>query len=417
MIALADCNNFYASCERVFRPELCNKPVLVLSNNDGCVIARSNEAKALGIKMGVPAFKIKDIINNNNVNIFSSNFTLYGDMSNRVMSIYADECNTIEIYSIDEAFINMSGIANLEEKAVSIRNKVKTWTGIPVSIGVSKTKTLAKIANHIAKKYKKNGVFLLDGDALTKRALKFFPVEDIWGIGRQLSHFLHQRNIKSAWQLANCNDKWIRRHLTITGLKLVKELRGEICHPVGVAHPPKKNICTSRSFGIEVSNIDSLKESISFFAANCARKLRNQNTVCKKVSVFIKTNSFKPNIKQYQGYQVLELPTSTSDTIEISNLALRGLKNIYRSGHVYKKAGVIVHDIGKIDQIQLNMFDRVDRSKRGNLMTSYDAINSRMGRDTVRLAVQGFDRKWKMKQERLSPCYTTRMTELLEVKL
>lgn len=417
MIALADCNNFYASCERVFRPELCNKPVLVLSNNDGCVIARSNEAKALGIKMGVPAFKIKDIIHNNNVNVFSSNFTLYGDMSNRVMSIYADECNAIEIYSIDEAFINMSGIANLEEKAVSIRNKVKTWTGIPVSIGVSKTKTLAKIANHIAKKYKKNGVFLLDGDALTKRALKFFPVEDIWGIGRQLSRFLHQRNIKSAWQLANCNDKWIRRHLTITGLKLVKELRGEICHPVGVAHPPKKNICTSRSFGIEVSNIDSLKESISFFAANCARKLRNQNTVCKKVSVFIKTNSFKPNTKQYQGYQVLELPTSTSDTIEISNLALRGLKNIYRSGHVYKKAGVIVHDIGKIDQIQLNMFDRVDRSKRGNLMTSYDAINSRMGRDTVRLAVQGFDRKWKMKQERLSPCYTTRMTELLEVKL
>ena len=417
MIALADCNNFYASCERVFRPDLYNKPVLVLSNNDGCVIARSNEAKALGIKMGVPAFKIKDIIHNNNVNVFSSNFTLYGDMSNRVMSIYADECNAIEIYSIDEAFINMSGIANLEEKAVSIRNKVKTWTGIPVSIGVSKTKTLAKIANHIAKKYKKNGVFLLDGDALTKRALKFFPVEDIWGIGRQLSRFLHQRNIKSAWQLANCNDKWIRRHLTITGLKLVKELRGEICHPVGVAHPPKKNICTSRSFGIEVSNIDSLKESISFFAANCARKLRNQNTVCKKVSVFIKTNSFKPNTKQYQGYQVLELPTSTSDTIEISNLALRGLKNIYRSGHVYKKAGVIVHDIGKIDQIQLNMFDRVDRSKRRNLMTSYDAINNRMGRDTVRLAVQGFDRKWKMKQERLSPCYTTRMTELLEVKL
>jgi len=417
MIALADCNNFYASCERVFRPDLYNKPVLVLSNNDGCVIARSNETKALGIKMGVPAFKIKDIINNNNVNVFSSNFTLYGDMSNRVMSIYAAECNAIEIYSIDEAFINMSGIANLEEKAVSIRNKVKTWTGIPVSIGVSKTKTLAKIANHIAKKYKKNGVFLLDGDALTKRALKFFPVEDIWGIGRQLSRFLHQRNIKSAWQLANCNDKWIRRHLTITGLKLVKELRGEICHPVGVAHPPKKNICTSRSFGIEVSNIDSLKESISSFAANCARKLRDQNTVCKKVSVFIKTNSFKPNTKQYQGYQVLELPTSTSDTIEISNLALRGLKNIYRSGHVYKKAGVIVHDIGKIDQIQLNMFDRVDRSKRGNLMTSYDAINSRMGRDTVRLAVQGFDRKWKMKQERLSPCYTTRMTELLEVKL
>ena len=179
----------------------------------------------------------------------------------------------------------------------------------------------------------------------------------------------------------------------------------------------QKNICTSRSFGREVSNIDNLKESVSFFAANCARKLRNQNTVCKKVSVFIKTNSFKPSTKQYQGYQVLEFPTSTSDTIEISNLALRGLKNIYRSGHVYKKAGVIVHDITKVGQIQLNMFDRLDRDKRGSLMTSYDAINGKMGRDTVRLAVQGFDRKWKMKQERLSPCYTTRMTELLEVKL
>ncbi|GIR13682.1 MAG: hypothetical protein CM15mP23_22570 [Cryomorphaceae bacterium] len=204
-----------------------------------------------------------------------------------------------------------------------------------------KQKTLAKIANHIAKKYKKNGVFLLDGDALTKRALKFFPVEDIWGIGRQLSRFLHQRNIKSAWQLANCNDKWIRRHLTITGLKLVKELRGEICHPVGVAHPPKKNICTSRSFGIEVSNIDSLKESISSFAANCARKLRDQNTVCKKVSVFIKTNSFKPNTKQYQGYQVLELPTSTSDTIEISKFSSKRTEKIFTEVVMcIKKAGV-----------------------------------------------------------------------------
>ncbi len=417
MIALADCNNFYASCERVFRPDLENKPVLVLSNNDGCVIARSNEAKALGIKMGTPAFKVKDFIVKNNVHVFSTNFTLYGDISNRVMSIYTGECNAVEIYSIDEAFMDMSGIANLEEKAISVRNKVKTWTGIPVSIGLGKTKTLAKIANHIAKKYKKNGVFLLDGDTLTKRALKFFPVEDIWGIGRQLSRFLHQRNIITAWQLACCDDKWIRKHLTISGLRLVKELRGEICHPIGIVTPPKKNICTSRSFGKEVSDIVNLKESISCFAANCARKLRDQNTVCKKVSVFIKTNSFNPNTKQYQGYQVLEFPTSTSDTIEISNLALRGLKNIYRGGCVYKKAGVIVHDIGLMSQMQLNMFDRVDREKRSNLMKSYDTINSIMGRDTVRLTVQGFDRKWKMRQERLSPCYTTRMTELLEVKL
>jgi len=417
MIALADCNNFYASCERVFRPELEGKPVLVLSNNDGCVIARTNEVKALGIKMGEPAFKIKEIIRKNKVHVFSTNFMLYGDMSNRVMSVLKEESSAIEIYSIDEAFMDMSDIGGVEEKAILLREQVKQWTGIPISIGLAHTKVLAKIANHIAKKYKKNGVFVLEGDQLIERALRFFPVDDIWGVGKQSAKLLHKNNIKTAWQLSQCDDRWIKRNLNITGLKLVKELRGEICYPLGTVQAPKKNICTSRSFGKEVHSRDELRESVSTFAANCAKKLRDQNSVCKKISVFIITNPFKPEAKQYQGYQILELPTATNDSIEISKMALQGLQNIFKDDCVYKKAGVIVHDISPENQLQLNMFDKVDRAKRKSLMLAYDTVNNKMGRDTLRLTVQGFDRKWKMKQEQLSPCYTTRVTELLVVKL
>jgi len=415
MIALADCNNFYASCERVFRPELEGKPVLVLSNNDGCVIARSNEVKALGIKMGEPAFKIKEIIRIHKVNVFSTNFMLYGDMSNRVMSILKQESSAIEIYSIDEAFMDMSDIGGVEEKAILLRAQVKQWTGIPISIGLAHTKVLAKIANHIAKKYRKNGVFVLEGADLIERALKFFPVEDLWGIGRQSAKLLHKNNIKTAWQLAQCDDRWIKRNLNITGLKLVKELRGEICYPLGVVQAPKKNICTSRSFGKEVHRLDELRESVSTFASNCAKKLRDQNTVCKKLSVFILTNPFKPDAKQYSGYQILEFPTANNDSLEISKMALQGLRNIFKDDCIYKKAGVIVHDISPESQLQLSMFDTVDRAKRKSLMRTFDSINTKMGRDSVRLTIQGFDRKWKMKQEQLSPCYTTRVTELLEV--
>ena len=417
MIALADCNNFYASCERVFRPELEGKPVLVLSNNDGCVIARSNEVKALGIKMGEPAFKIKEIIRIHKVNVFSTNFMLYGDMSNRVMSILKQESSAIEIYSIDEAFMDMSDIGGVEEKAILLRAQVKQWTGIPISIGLAHTKVLAKIANHIAKKYRKNGVFVLEGADLIERALKFFPVEDLWGIGRQSAKLLHKNNIKTAWQLAQCDDRWIKRNLNITGLKLVKELRGEICYPLGVVQAPKKNICTSRSFGKEVHRLDELRESVSTFASNCAKKLRDQNTVCKKLSVFILTNPFKPDAKQYSGYQILEFPTANNDSLEISKMALQGLRNIFKDDCIYKKAGVIVHDISPESQLQLSMFDTVDRAKRKSLMRTFDSINNKMGRDSVRLTIQGFDRKWKMKQEQLSPCYTTRITELLEVDI
>ena len=417
MIALADCNNFYASCERVFRPELEGKPVVVLSNNDGCIIARSNESKALGFKMGEPAFKIKQKIAKYNVNVFSTNFTLYGDLSKRVMSILREESNNIEIYSIDEAFMDFSDIGAYEEKAILLRAKVKQWTGIPISIGIAKTKVLAKLANHIAKKHCVNGVFVLEGEDLLRRALNYFPVEDVWGVGSKTAKFLNQRGIKTALQLAHSDESWIKRNLSISGLKLVKELKGIPCFPLNDTPPPKKNICTSRSFGSEVNSLSELKESVSSFASMCASKLRRQKSVAKRVSVFIYTNPFKLNRKQYNGYQVLELPTATNDTLEIVQIALKGLKLIYREDCIYKKAGVIVHLTSPESQLQLSIFDKIDRLKRKNLMTAYDNINDRMGADTVRLTVQGQDRKWKMKQEQLSPCYTTRMTEILEVNI
>ena len=417
MIALADCNNFYASCERVFRPELEGKPVVVLSNNDGCIIARSNESKALGFKMGEPAFKIKQKIAKYNVNVFSTNFTLYGDLSKRVMSILREESNNIEIYSIDEAFMDFSDIGAYEEKAIPLRAKVKQWTGIPISIGIAKTKVLAKLANHIAKKHCVNGVFVLEGEDLLRRALNYFPVEDVWGVGSKTAKFLNQRGIKTALQLAHSDESWIKRNLSISGLKLVKELKGIPCFPLNDTPPPKKNICTSRSFGSEVNSLSELKESVSSFASMCASKLRRQKSVAKRVSVFIYTNPFKLNRKQYNGYQVLELPTATNDTLEIVQIALKGLKLIYREDCIYKKAGVIVHLTSPESQLHLSIFDKIDRLKRKNLMTAYDNINDRMGADTVRLTVQGQDRKWKMKQEQLSPCYTTRMTEILEVNI
>jgi DNA polymerase V len=417
MIALADCNNFYASCERVFRPELEGKPIVVLSNNDGCIIARSNESKALGFKMGEPAFKIKEKIEKHNVNVFSTNFTLYGDMSKRVMNILREESTNIEIYSIDEAFMDFSDIGGYEEKAILLRAKVKQWTGIPISIGIAKTKVLAKIANHIAKKHRINGVFVLEGEDLLRRALNYFPVEDIWGIGRQSAKFLQNRGVKTALQLSQCDESWVKRNLTISGLKIVKELKGIPCIPLDDTPPPKKNICTSRSFGSEVHSLNELRESVSSFASMCASKLRKQKSTAKKVSVFIYTNPFKVDRKQYNGYKVLELPTATNDTLEIVKMALKGLESIYRKDCIYKKAGVIVHDTLPESQLQLNIFDKVDRVKRKSLMKAYDSINHRMGRDTVRLTVQGYDRKWRMKQEQLSPCYTTRMTEILEVRV
>ncbi len=417
MIALVDCNNFYASCERVFQPKLEGKPIVVLSNNDGCVIARSNEAKALGIKMGAPAFKMKSIFDRNNVSVFSSNFALYGDISNRVMRILSQKAPAIEIYSIDEAFLDFNGIKKPNQFSIELRKIVKKWTGIPVSIGVAPTKTLAKVANHVAKKYKSNGVFVLNNESSINRVLKHIPVEELWGVGRQYAKFLSIRGFETAYDLVSANESWIRTNMKVNGLRMVKELKGIPCYELELTSSRKKNICTSRSFGMEVKELKDLKEAVANHATMCAMKLRKEKSLATSILVFIKTNPFKNEDFQYNNAQKIIMKVPSNDSMEITKNALLLLNRIYKKGYSYKKAGVIVSDIVPEGSRQLSLFTNKDPFKVNNVMKAIDKVNQAMGRNKVRLAVQGFDRKWRLKQEKLSPCYTTRFSDILTVKL
>ena len=414
MIALVDCNNFYASCERVFNPKIENKPVIVLSNNDGCVIARSNEAKVLGVKMGEPAFKLKNIIEKYNLNVFSTNFALYGDLSKRVMNVMSSEVDKMEIYSIDEAFLDFTDYAS-KERGIAIKKKVQQWTGIPVSVGIAPTKVLAKVAGHIAKKYTKSGVFMFDDEGLIRRALNVFKVEDLWGIGRKNVKKLKTVGIHTALQFRECDSNWIRRHLSINGVRLQKELYSEVCYPVELTRKRKQNICTARSFGTEIKELLKLKEAIGSYANTCATKLRQEKSCCTTVSIFLSTNPFKPQAKQYNPYKVIQLDVPTNDSMEIVKVAIKGLESIYRDDCIYKKAGVIVGRIVSQEQTQLSLFDSLDREQRKSINTAVDKINANMGKNKVKLAVQGNGRKWRLKQEKISPCYTTRFTDILEV--
>ncbi|MBO97718.1 MAG: SOS mutagenesis and repair protein UmuC [Flavobacteriales bacterium] len=415
MIGLADCNNFYASCERVFKPSIRNKPVIVLSNNDGCVIARSNESKLLGIKMGEPAFKIKGLIKKYNINVFSTNFALYGDFSNRVMEILKSEVKSIEVYSIDEAFLDFSDFINAE-RAISIREKVKRWTGIPISIGVAPTKTLAKVANHIAKKYTKNGVFILNNNNL-QRILNIFPVEDLWGIGIKYAKKLNYAGIYTALQFRDLDTDWIKRNFSINGVRLQDELKGIKHYSIESVLPRKKTICTTRSFGQEIQDYMILKEAISNFANSCATKLRKEESCCSSISVFLTTNKFNTKTSQYCPSIDLYFSTPTNDSIEIVSKANYALKMIYKKNYLYKKAGVIVKNIISQEEVQMSLFDTVDRRKKRKLMCSVDRINMIMGRDKVYLASQGVQKRWAIKQQQLSPCYTTQFSDLLTVKI
>lgn len=417
MYALVDCNNFYVSCERIFQPQFEGTPVIVLSNNDGCVISRSNEAKALGIKMGEPAFKIEKFLFKHKVAVFSSNYALYGDMSDRVMKTLAEFVPNIEIYSIDEAFLDFSGqkYQNLCGLATKIRKTVRKWTGMPVSIGIAPTKTLAKVANHIAKKSKdKNGIYELNDDKIIEDALENFPIDDLWGIGRRYSKYLLRNGINTALQLRNTNDNWIKKNLSVMGLRLVKELRGIPCISLETVTPVKKGIRTARSFGKMITSIEPVKEAVATFAARCAEKLRKQRSCANVLSVFIETNRFKENELQYNNSKVMRFPVATNSTPELIHYAITGLKMIYKSGYKYKKAGVFVTGIVPDNQIQYGLFDTVN-SRYKKLMPVYDQLNKTMGRDVVRYAAQGFDRKWKLRQEKLSPCYTTRWDDILKI--
>ncbi len=421
MFALIDCNNFYASCERLFNPKMVNRPVVVLSNNDGCVIARSNEAKTVGIKMGQPMFEIKDIVERENVAVFSSNYTLYGDLSTRVMQTIQSLVDEVEVYSIDEAFADLTGFVHhdLTQLGDEIRNRVFQWVGIPVSVGIAPTKTLAKIANHIAKKQKQyGGVCILRTSSDIEDALKQFPIEDVWGVGRRIAKHLQNFGVKNAYDFSKMNEAWVRSNFTVTGLRMVKELNGYSCIPMSQLVPPKKTICTSRSFGKMVKDYDVLAEAVANYAARCGEKLRKQKSCANMLLVFVNTNPFRTDLKQYTRHVFVPLPVASSSSSELIHYALLGLQTIFKEGYSYKKAGVIVSEIVPENQVQQNLFDEVDRTKQAKLMATLDLLNSKMGRDVVRISSQGTDKKeWKLRRDLLSPSFTTQWTDILEIDL
>lgn len=419
MFGLVDCNNFYASCERVFNPYWNGKPVVVLSNNDGCVIARSNEVKKLGIKMGVPAYQIKTEIEQYGIGVFSSNYSLYGDMSSRVMSILSSFVENMEVYSIDEAFLDLTGFEHfdLKEYGQKIVNTTTKGTGIPVSLGIAPTKTLAKVANKFAKKipgYK--GVCIIDSDDKRIKALKLTEIADVWGVGRRHCKLLAQYNVKTAFDFTQLPVGWVRQKMTVTGERMWKELNGISCIDMEYAPPAKKTICTSRAFGQTVTDLEGLKESVSSYAAICAEKLRQQKSCALSLMVFIHTNNFREDLPQYFQNSIVKFPVATNSTMEIVKYALTALKHIYKKGYQFKKAGVIITEIVPDSAIQTNLFDHVDRDKHSRLMAVVDQLNDGFKRNNLRLAVQEGDRKWRLRQEKLSPCYTTRISDILHFK-
>jgi DNA polymerase V len=417
MFALIDCNNFYASCERVFRPDLNEKPIVVLSNNDGCVIARSNEAKKIGIPMGAPAFKFQDVFKQNAVNVFSANFALYGDMSMRVMSILSSYCPDVENYSIDEAFLNFYGFNNfdLQKYGEEISSKVQKSTGIPISIGFAPTKVLSKVANRIAKKYPKEtkSVYIINDDEKRIKALKWLKVEDIWGIGRQHTKKLNSININTAFDFVQLTDDFVKKELSVVELRIKKELEGEPVLDLELKKP-KKNISTTRSFEKAYTTIDELRERVATFSVSCAEKLRTQKSCCNAIMVFLRTNYFRKDQKQYSSSTIIKLPFSTNSSIEISKYALEALSKIFIEGYSYKKAGVIIMDFCPENEVQQTLFEQ-SNPKHKKLMIAFDEINRTIGQHKVRLAIQDNNRIWKMKQENLSPRYTTKLNEIITI--
>lgn len=414
---LVDCNNFFASCERVFRPDLLGKPIVVLSNNDGNIIARSNEAKALGIAMGEPYFKARPFLKKHNVHVFSSNYTLYGDMSHRVMDILQRIEPDVEVYSIDEMFISfpIGKKNNLTDHGRYMKALVKQWTGIPVSIGFAPTKTLAKLANRIAKKDPQHtGVFDMTVLEESDEVLAATKVEDIWGIGRQYTKKLNNHGIVTARHLQHADDGWIRKHLTVTGLRTVWELRGIPCIPLEKAPAPKKGIVTSKSFGRVVTSLEELGEAVTTYISRAAEKLRSQRSVTGSVSVFITTNRFKPKKPQYANSLMISLSKTTSSTPILIKQALQCLRKIYKPGYEYKKAGVMLTEIIPDSWQQGNLFTEETSGKE--LMKVLDAINAKWGHSTVQYASAGFKKNWSFKREQLSQAYTTRWDQLPIVK-
>ncbi|KAA5541970.1 Y-family DNA polymerase [Adhaeribacter rhizoryzae] len=415
----ADINNCYASIFRIFKPELNGVPLVVLSNNDGSIIARSQEAKDLGIKMGQPYFEAKPIIEKHQVHVYSSNYPLFHDMSTRFHHTLGTFSPNQEIYSIDEGFLDLGNFynTNLQQYGSTIKQTVWKWLGLPICVGIAPTKTLAKLANRIAKKSKKaNGVLVLNTPAHLTAALKIIDVGDVWGIGRQYAAKLRNFGVLTAWDLTNVTDAFAKKHLTVVGLRIVKELRGEACADLEIEPPAKKGICTSRSFGQPVTTLDLMQEAVATYMTRSAYKLRKQKSRCAQLSVFLETNPFRPNDAQYNNCKTIKLPVPTNSTLELVSYALLALKAIYRDGYKYKKAGVLLDDISPATAMQGNIFDSIDRGKHLDLMQAIDLLTSKMGSGIVKVATEGTEKSWKMRQDYGTPCYTTRMEDILVVR-
>ncbi len=417
MYALVDCNNFYASCERVFRPNLRGQPIVVLSNNDGCVIARSNEAKVLGVPMGAPAFKFKQLFIKNNIHVFSSNYALYGDMSHRVMTLLSDFTPDIEIYSIDEAFLQFKGfdLFELQAYAETIKKTVDKGTGIPISIGIAPTKALSKVANRIAKKFPKEtgGVYVIDSEDKRIKALKWLAVGDIWGIGSKHRKRLNTYKVFTAYDFIELHDDWVRKHLSVVGLRLKHELEGKPTLGLETVQT-KKAIATTRTFDRMHTDFESIKERVSTFAVSCAEKLRKQGSCCTVVMVFLHTNWHRKDLPQYSKNIVVKTHYPTNSSIDLIQYAVQGLEHLFKEGYQYKKAGVLVMGITPENSKQFSLFS-AENPKHLPLMKTIDRLNKSIGQNKVKFASQDLGRMWKMKQERLSPRYTTKLDEVIEV--
>ena len=419
MIALVDCNNFFVSCERVFRPDLDGKPVVVLSNNDGCIVSRSNESKAIGIAMGTPYFKVKHLVENGQLTVFSSNYALYGDLSNRVMSILADEVPKIEVYSIDEAYLHIDGIApdRISKLCRNLTEKIRQWVGIPVSIGVAPTKTLAKIASHFAKKYKGyKGVCMMDTDEKRIKALKLTPIDDVWGVGRRLAPKMLEWGINTAYDFTQRPKEWVRERLGINGLKTWEELRGTVCIDEEISER-RKSICTSRSFADMIEDQQELSLRVSDFAAMCAKKLREEGSAAYDVTTFLYTNRFRDDLNQYFPSMTIRLNVAANSTQEIVSAALKAFRLIYRTGYQYKKAGVVVGNIIPAESVQGAIFDFDGRAREKNDRIS--KVMDSLGGESklLRLGVQRSGHYADgIRKDHSSGLYTTSLEEIIKVR-
>ena len=410
MFALVDCNNFYATCETLFRPSLKGKPLVVLSNNDGCVVARSAEAKALGIKMGVPAFQIKDEITRHGIEVFSSNYTLYADMSHRVMSILEKIAPAIEIYSIDEAFVDVRGISDLHAFGLSIRKTILQCTGITVAVGIEPTKTLAKLANNGAKKYQgPGGVVVLTDVERQRKLMAITPVDKVWGVGRKLTRKLNVFGIQTALDLCQSDVQDIKRRFSVVLARTISELQGTSCLELEQVPSPKKQIVTSRSFGQRITEVDDMRQAISEFTERACNKLRGGRQYARSISVFIQTNPFAQHQHGYANCAHGSLSDHTNDSFLFCRLARRLLEQIWRDGYEYNKAGVILGDFSQATRRQISLFEKPVRDNR-KIMAAIDRINSTVG--TIKLATTGVNQEWAMRRERLSPAYTTRWQDI-----